>query len=212
MLKKHYINCLQCVFTLLVGALPMLFSFPMEAWGQRVSQDGMAWGQRVSQDGMALEHFDSRELSFDFSVSDFDFDLQYDGTLLLTSSATNGHSRAAGKPMLPQMQRLLELPTEGDVVVTVEEAVWERCPLPKGSAVLAAAAGARLKGEPMLPAVCDAGCYATDAFYGLPLTEVTPLGSMRSSRLARLTVSPFRYNPVRREREVCRHCRIAVRS
>ena len=59
--------------------------------------------------------------------------------------------------------------------------------------------------------VVDAGRYATNTFYGMPLASVEVQGVARDRRLANLTFSPVQVNPVTGQVVVCRSADVTVR-
>lgn len=197
--KKHSIRRLNRFLLLTAGIVAMLCA-PVATLR----------AQQVVRNGVELVRFDSDDLVIDFNLSDFNYSPLDGGMLLLTSPATNSYSHRAGAPQLPLWQQLVELPDSVTSIV-VEQAEWQQHALPATGMMLAPAAPTRLKSMPPEAVQPDITIYGNNAPYGLPLATLTPLGSMRGTRLGRLTISPFRYNAVEGTIECCHHCRISIR-
>lgn len=107
-----------------------------------------------------------------------------------------------GLPSLPVYNRFMEIPVCEDVEVEVTYS--------SRRTLAAAELGVKHRLLPVqphrsksdsLPAafVMDRQAYATDSSYGLPLASLRPVGVARSRRLAKLSIAPIEYNPVRQE-------------
>ena len=108
-------------------------------------------------------------------------------------------SVVVGKPQLPVMSQLLEIPVCDDVVATVKDAQYVEMD--------ASELGINHPIYPAQPAypksysgtrefVKDAQTYSQNAFYAEPLVRVEKAGTMRDITLANICVSPVAYNPV----------------
>lgn len=108
-------------------------------------------------------------------------------------------STTVGKPQLPVMSQLLEIPVCSDVVATVKDAQYVE--------VDASEIGINYPVFPAQPAypksysgtrefVKDAQTYSQNAFYAEPLVRVEKAGTMRDITLANIYVCPVAYNPV----------------
>ena len=108
-------------------------------------------------------------------------------------------SVTVGKPQLPVMSQLLEIPVCENVVATVTDAQYVEMD--------ASELGINYPIYPAQPAypksysgsrefVKDAQTYGQNAFYAEPLVRVEKAGTMRDMTLANIYVSPVAYNPV----------------
>jgi hypothetical protein len=112
--------------------------------------------------------------------------------------------------MLPLAGCLLGIPPQGDPRAEVLEEEWETittgplCPAPTPQV------DARYPGEaPRWILKPDLTAYQRDLFTPTQLVNLESLGQFRDYRVARLQIQPFRYNPVRRQLQVC--SRLVVR-
>ena len=119
-----------------------------------------------------------------------------------------------GQPKLPVTQRLIEVPFGAEVVVNVlgydlreislsdygmERIVPAQAPISKNDVPEAA------------PFVIDESAYAKDDYLGQELAQVEVLGTLRGYHIAKLTVAPMRYNPVRNTIQMCNDIVLEVR-
>ena len=120
--------------------------------------------------------------------------------VLILNDCHQGHD--VGMPSLPQYSRIIETPLCEEISLHTEyhscktysyEDLNLRYPIRPSQPH-------RSKNDSMpLSFSIDNNAYQTDSFYGGPLASVQPIGIARSRNLARLTISPIAYNPVRRE-------------
>ena len=115
-----------------------------------------------------------------------------------------------GQPQLPMHAILLGMPRSGSPQVSLVEAdsytVAGRLIHPAPALALEE----ETDGPHVLEAFAfDADAYSADTFYPGPLAEATPGGWLRDQPVSQLRLSPFQYNPLRRELRVYR--RLVVR-
>lgn len=113
------------------------------------------------------------------------------------------HSKEYGKPELPQIQKLIEIPIGADI--TTELLAYEK------QTLLLTDFGINHKLIPSQPSISkgeDASSvpfkyypeiYDQDEFLGKEIVTVERLGILRGVQIARLTIAPFKYNPVSNE-------------
>lgn len=105
-------------------------------------------------------------------------------------------SQKIGMPELPVYNQLIDVPYGAEVRVEVSNVVVERYSLDRyGNYKLIPAQPSLSKSKTHEPFVIDAKAYAKNEFLGGEIVSVENLGFMSSVRLARLCVSPLRYNP-----------------
>ncbi len=172
------------------------------------------YAQQYRGNGLSIEHFDSLGIVLSFSMTGIDMQRTDDGQYLLTSTFTNSYSREAGRPMLPQLQTMIALPSKDPYTIVVVNEEWDSIGLEQlGIATgheIAAAPAARIKDREPEAVIPDATVYGVDSTYGPPVVSLTALGSMRGTETARLTISPVRYNSARRHIEVCRQLNVRI--
>jgi len=112
-----------------------------------------------------------------------------------------GASMEEGKPQLPVLKHLIEIPMDCEVEVVYNQQNYREIKLKDFNF-----------NDPVFPAqppvskqtddpaelvfVYDSLTYGTDGFYSLESVNVVDLGILRGVHLARLEISPFSYNPV----------------
>ena len=119
-------------------------------------------------------------------------------------------SSEEGAPCLPIFTRLIEVPQCDGFEITVSETEYDTISL--AGPQLMPVQPSRSKSDTLHHSlVIDNKTYTTDAFYGLEPALVEKVGIARDRHLARLQLSPIRYNPVNGTLIVCRHAVVTVR-
>ena len=113
-----------------------------------------------------------------------------------------------GTPAVPVMSSLIAVPLCDEMVVTVENAVYDTVAL--GDVPVRPLQPSQCKSREALPFVFDEEVYATDAFHGRPLADVEYLGTGRDRNYALLTYAPVSVNPVTGQMVVCRSADVTV--
>lgn len=123
-------------------------------------------------------------------------------------------SNEEGAPEILIFNKLFEIPADADIQLSVirkKEIIVD---------VKTASNNSLLYPHQLSPAKTDHGetpfimnkeLYKVDKFYELPVVQATYLGQMRSSRIARLTISPFSYNPVSQKIKIITELQVEVR-
>lgn len=120
-------------------------------------------------------------------------------------------SGRVGAPNLPTFSRLIEVPICEGYRVEVSDAVYDTISLPSKRLLVAPVQPSRSKSDTSeAPLVMDEKWYAADAFMGDDMVKVEAVGTARDRDLARLQISPIRYNPVQGKLLVCRQATIAI--
>ncbi|MBP5527439.1 MAG: T9SS type A sorting domain-containing protein [Bacteroidales bacterium] len=122
-------------------------------------------------------------------------------------------SAEVGQPCLPTWSSLIEVPLCDGYDVVVSDAEYDTLD--------ASTLGLRHQLLPLQPSRSKSDtrqhptvvgkAYATDAYYGVALALVEPVGVARDRNLARLQYSPVSYNPVSGRLVVCRRATVEVR-
>ena len=112
-----------------------------------------------------------------------------------------GYSMEVGKPVLPVMKKLIEIPVDATIEISVTYESYKEYNLADfgiGYKIFPAQApvSKSIEDPSQIPFAYDAATYTTDAFIASKLVDVIPVGTMRSVNIARLEISPVQYNPV----------------
>lgn len=172
-----------------------------------------AEAQHSSRNGFTILNCSNDRIDFEFNMQDISAADMNESYSLLSSTATNGANRDAGKPMIPIFQQLFSIPRDAQISIEITEEEWETLSLQELSAekMLCPAPMPTVKSADTIIFDPDESCYSSDRFYQLPLVRLATLGTMRNLTAGRLTIAPVRYNPVRHKLQVCRHIAGSVR-
>tara|TARA_B100000900_G_scaffold40640_1_gene30431 strand:+ start:1257 stop:4691 length:3435 start_codon:yes stop_codon:yes gene_type:complete len=125
------------------------------------------------------------------------------------------HSKEFGKPELPQIQKLIEIPLGANI--KTELLAYEK------QTLLLSDYGIENPLIPSQPSISkeeDAASvpfkyypevYQLNEFLGKEIVTVEPLGLLRGVQMARLTIAPFKYNPVTNELIVFNNLEVQVK-
>lgn len=110
------------------------------------------------------------------------------------------NSNTPGKPLLPVLRHLIEIPLSAEVEIVIKSVEQQSFFLQDHNVVLplkpAQPSYAKSASEKDIVFVKDSMAYTLDSFVEKPLLSFDTLGVMRSARLGRLTFAPLSYNPV----------------
>ena len=107
---------------------------------------------------------------------------------------------AVGQPKLPVTQRFIEIPFGADPQVKVLSSTVQELDLADfGIQKLMPMQAPVSKNDVPegMPFVMDEAAYQQDSFLGYDLVDIQVLGTLRSYHIAKLTVAPVKYNPVK---------------
>lgn len=115
-----------------------------------------------------------------------------------------------GAPSIPLFSRLIEVPQCDGFETTISEAEYDTINL--AGPLVMPVQPSRSKSDTSHHALfINNKIYSTNDFYGLEPALVEKVGVARDRHLARLQLSPIRYNPVSQKLIVCRHAVVTVR-
>lgn len=122
-------------------------------------------------------------------------------------------SLAEGMPELPLFNRLFEIPAEADVQIIIidkQEITIDLNDLGIQAPVFPhQISAAKITGaEPTF--VKDQLIYRTNNFYSQPIIQTNYLGQMRQTRIARLSISPYSYNPVTNQLKIITRLKVEL--
>ena len=122
--------------------------------------------------------------------------------LLLEGGNTDGE---VGQPKLPVTQRFIEIPFGAEPQVKVIGSTMLEFDLGDYGIQKIVPVQPPVSKEDVpesMPFVMDEETYANDAYLGYDLASIQVVGTMRGYRIAKLTVAPVKYNPVRNKIQV----------
>lgn len=123
-----------------------------------------------------------------------------------------GKTQKIGLPELPVYYRLIEIPYGADAEIEYSNVVKEKYSLSKyGDLKLIPVQKSLSKSETEQPFIINEKVYSTDKYIGNDLVIIEQLGYMGAVRLARLAISPIKYNPVTNTIEVIKSFDVNVK-
>ncbi len=160
----------------------------------------------VSAQAVVADGFDRLQVTYKTPTPEVQHELQ--NALLTLPGYTSGGE--IGSPVLPVRSDIIEVPFCDNIVVTVENAVYDTIQLSQYN-IFHPLQPSRSKSDTTRhDLVFNDKVYETDAFYSLPLAKVEVMGVARDRRLAQLTYSPVQVNPVTGQVVVCRSADVTV--
>ncbi len=114
-----------------------------------------------------------------------------------------------GAPALPVRTDLITIPFCQSVSVEVTDAVYDTLDFAQTRFYPLQPSRSKSQLDTPMPVV-DSQCYSTDSFFGMPTAHVEVQGIARDRRLATLTFSPVRVNPVSGQVILCRQATVKV--
>ncbi len=167
------------------------------------STDTLAQGKRSDNKGSVIEITEIATNGFTLSITINDIDFKKEklnGQSFIGLYIDDfGKSLDIGNPQLPVLKRLMELPEDANYKIEILEQTSKLLNLnsSKHFDFIKPAQASILKVEnPNVVFMMNKQTYNADKDFELDLVKITPLGKMRSNSLARLEVSPVKYNPV----------------
>jgi len=129
------------------------------------------------------------------------------GVFSLISVPEYGFSMEEGKPQLPVMKHLIEIPLGCEIEVFYNEQKSREINLKDVGVIFPVfpaqpPVSKQTENPDDLDFIFDSRIYSTNNFFGFEPVKVIDLGILRGVRLVRLEISPFRYNPVTEEMEI----------
>ena len=160
----------------------------------------------VSAQAVVADGFDRLQVTYKTPTPEVQHELQ--NALLTLPGYTSGGE--IGSPVLPVRSDIIEVPFCDNIVVTVENAVYDTIQLSQYN-IFHPLQPSRSKSDTTRhDLVFNDKVYETNAFYSLPLAKVEVMGVARDRRLAQLTYSPVQINPVTGQVVVCRSADVTV--
>ena len=139
---------------------------------------------------------------FFFNVSDIGFRKVENRSALFTEINIDGYSKSydIGNPDLPVFSKLIEIPNNGDVTISIvnnTESYIDLTAIGFPDKLIPSQRSISKSEDPTLVDFkFNEKVYSTDEFYSTELISVERLGIMRGRTIARIKISPFAYNPL----------------
>lgn len=111
-----------------------------------------------------------------------------------------------GQPELPVITNLLEIPLCENMQVNVVNSTYETYSLAElgiNHPIMPVQPRHPKSEDGPFPFVIDEATYATNSFYGMPLTQSEKVGVLRNINIGSVSIAPFEYNPVTGQLRVC---------
>ncbi|MDY4789084.1 MAG: C25 family cysteine peptidase [Bacteroidales bacterium] len=158
------------------------------------------------------------------SMEDLSFSQKFDFLRLDTEQTDNGvffrlymgedfgRTQKVGIPELPTYNKLIEIPYGAEIQIEYKNVVTESISLDKyGKYKVIPSQKSLSKSKDFEPFIIDDKVYSINAFVGNDLVRVEQLGFMSSIRLARLVISPIKYNPGKNVIEIVRSFDVTIK-
>ncbi|MGM0612911.1 MAG: C25 family cysteine peptidase [Bacteroidota bacterium] len=118
----------------------------------------------------------------------------------------------AGAPELPVLRKLISVPADAEIDVRLSNAKYEEVALKQRGIEekMYPHQPSQFKDESPREFVQNKEVYQKDAFYGLDSVNAEYLGISRDVAIARLSISPFQYNPVTNVLRVLKSAKVTV--
>ncbi len=124
------------------------------------------------------------------------------------------HSHTIGKPNLPMMNKIIEVPVGATIrteIVSYDEKIIDLNRVGVSHKLMPAQPSLSKSQDPAtVPFEFDAAVYAQNRFFSEPTASVKVLGIMRDKRLALLKIAPVQYNPVENKLKVLENLTIKI--
>ena len=121
-------------------------------------------------------------------------------------------STEVGSPELPFIIKLIEVPEDAEISIQILEesrAVYNLSELGAQNSIYPVQYAVPKQQTPKKFAKNEK-IYQNNAFWGFDLVEVEEMGSLNGVRLAKLKISPIKYNPQKQQIEVCNYLKVEV--
>ncbi|MBO4655030.1 MAG: T9SS type A sorting domain-containing protein [Bacteroidales bacterium] len=169
---------------------------------------GFTMAQNTTSYQIRENSYENIKMSFHFDVHDLQFQnvKTEQGLYCQLSYADMTPSLKTGEPELPVLVSLLEIPLCENMVVNVVNSTYETYDLSElgiNHPVMPAQPRHPKSEDGPFPFVINEATYASNNFYGMPLTQSKKEGILRNINIGKLSIAPFEYNPVSGQLRVC---------
>lgn len=167
-----------------------------------------------SEHSLKVNYATEDKATIQFKLKEYNFvkEITEEGNFFRISATGYYPSLKAGKPELPVLRKIVQVPAGAGFKTTISNQVFQEVKLSEQHIVE--------KMLPHQPSVfknqnpesfqLDEQIYNTPEYFGLKPVKITYLGISRDKALARLDVSPFQYDPVNNKLKVLKSATIEI--
>ena len=160
-------------------------------------------------------HYQLKQNSYERVTISYQFDIQdlqtkkiktENGIYNQLASVGMSPSQEVGKPELPILTQLLEIPLCESIQVKIinsEYVIYNCAEIGINHLVYPVQPKHPKSEDGPFPFVIDEVTYADNNFYGMPLVQSDKAGILRNINMGRISIAPFEYNPVSGQLKVC---------
>ncbi len=175
----------------------------------------MANAQNHQNYRLTENSYDNIKLSYSFNIQDLQVKniKTEQGTFSQLSFTDMTPTQEVGKPELPMLTQLVEIPLCEGVhvnIVNSEYEVFDCAAIGIGHPVYPVQPKHPKSEDGPFPFVIDQEAYNTNSFYGKPIAQTDIVGILRNINIGHLYVSPFEYNPVSGQLKVYTHIDVEI--
>ena len=153
---------------------------------------------------------DSSQVVIDIEIPEISFEtVALEGQFWDRPTLSNtGSTSAKGAPVVPQLSRLIRLGAVNNADIEVEILESESY---SGLEILPHQTPNFRDGSGYVPFMYDRKIYTTNDFYPKEIASVETPAIIHGTRVAPLTITPFRYNPVKKEGILVKRAQITIK-
>ncbi|MCH2224448.1 MAG: C25 family cysteine peptidase [Crocinitomicaceae bacterium] len=157
-----------------------------------------------SSSSFSIENTSISELTFSSRFSDMQVQEVNSpiGDFIRISSSGCVKNSNPGTPEIPQLRRLIEIPSDATVsidIISFDEEIVQLNDYSNFKIIPSQASVSKSTEPEDIPFVLDQTAYNTNDFSETELVSVEHLGKMRGTTIGSLVISPFKYNPITNE-------------
>ncbi len=158
--------------------------------------------------GVSLLYQDEKSVVLQFSISEFSLtSLNIEGEVCENVELTgNFLPNEAGKPNLPSIGRYIALPQDADVEIEIVDQTTEKVK----NVNIAPAPEIPLDTDKKMRCSKDAFTYAKNVYYPEKIVRISPVSQIRGVDAVLIGISPFQYNPAKKDLKVYRELTIKI--
>lgn len=167
-----------------------------------------------SQDVVSVRGADSQSVMIDFKMPEYKFvkKVHEHGNYFLIETPGFFPSLNAGEPQIPVLRKLMEVPASAEFKVEILNAVYKTINLEELEITekFLPHQPSHFKTEQAPGFQQNDAVYSADEFYELEAVQIQYLGILRDVAMARLSISPVRYNPVTNQVKIMTSAKVKI--
>ena len=161
------------------------------------------------------QHYSIQQNSYEQIKISYQFDIHglqiknietENGTYCQLAIADMTPSHEIGKPELPVLTQLLEIPLCENIQVNIvnsEYVIYDGAEIDIHHPIYPVQPEHPKSESGPFPFVIDETTYASPNFYGIPIVQAEEVGVLRNLNMGRISIAPFAYNPISGQLKVC---------